>query len=878
MFTPQDYYFCNSVNLQTYYNLPNSVPLKCGLCSSDKTTHFLQVTNLHGKAVFWYFCPNCGFGGTGLEYLARLNNTSKYETLTKAVKNNTVTGVTEKIAQKYHKYSQNCDKFWERYCQCGQFDRVASSALGNIYNLDSYTQAAKFRTDSRLGFEKLFYPRLIAQNADNNPSKQRVFKGKGWNNITLIPLYDLPMRVSGFFFINGKENGHISTTLKRVGPHNGNGTYAFEPGFLAPNTIYDGKPTANNIVLSTNWLTVLTLQADYAYQTGGKNAPIIGWFPQQIYQQGVWKYQWTYLQNIPKVFWSPAEDTLTLREACITNSLFSTAYYTGKGIVRLNLPADTPVSIILKTIIKSSLIWYKALTQYLESDIANLVGNLDRLNLPQAVMEAYMSKAPEQLRKTIIAKYKTFSATSRFVNNELILSGLHGWCLTDDKTNIVKSVLTNTRCFIDQVINIAGSEPIYQGRILVGEQEIQFTEQESTFEKNPLQVVKQHCINHAAPVFPRINVSKEKYLRLIREHSECKMLHFNEGFGWSDTHNTLVLPNITLSDGVALDNQLRLTTCPLHKLRIEHTEALTTTDRDVLKAFPDETPYVLALLISLVPPLFAPAYRMVPPQTIVLGSHGLLFQQLFENMLGLPFFNLQDTIAINKYLTTHRCPCAIKQTTGGSGSKAHLNRMTWADAVGFNNQSFIFTNLANGLSRLAYGHSNMVMLPTLHFYRWTEGKLPEVFLKCIGNLLKHLSSYVLEPTVMSDNWNSDIIEHAINYVEAELRLPVNKATLFDAYYDSTPYLCDYITLLQQMELLPITRTDDYWSISVTDFSNCFRQHVGLFDFRQIKQMAQQSGLLVDHIADENVFRLDTALMEKSVRRLESVHGTLIRRM
>jgi hypothetical protein len=857
--------------LRRYFNLPESNPLACKLCGSDTFTHPLEVVNLHGNTTFWYFCKNCGFGGTGLDYLARLQSVSTAEMFQTAIKKGVLTGIDEQLTQKYLKYTQNCDTFWTRYQNCGKFDRSYSTALSQIDNLDHYKQTAKYRMDSRLNFEKLFYPRLIQQNADNNPSGKRVFRGKAWSHITMIPLYDMPMRVSSFLFIDGNPNTSTRISIKRIGPKNTNGVYLFEPGFLAPNTFLDADyPFA---VLSHNWQLVLKLQADSAYQRGGTVSPIIGWFPNSPYKQGNWQYTWKYLDSTTKIFWSPLTDVIALREACMTNSFVSNAYYRTNHLASLSLPDNLPVNVILNTVKKSAISWHGALTAYLESDLPHVMLNLQKLDLPQPILEDYLSKAPEALRRIIIDRCVTFNTTSKYVDRELVVSSTDGWCTVDSKTGKIQAVLSNTRCLIDRVININHSEPIYQGRVLVQEQELPFTEYENIFEKNPIQVVKQICINQATPVYPRINVSKEKYTRLIKNHSECRMVHFQDGFGWSETKNALILPNITLSDALVLDNQLNLATGAFHTLQLSHADSLTAADRNMLNAFPDETPYVTALLVSLIPQLFAKAYRMIAPQTVILGSNVTLCKQLFETMLGLPCFNLYDSTAITKYTSTHKCPCLVKHVITSTKNI----RSTWIDSIGLHNRTCILTNLVNGLSRLSYGFANMVILPPIHFYRWTEGKLPITFLKCFGNLLKHLSRHVLEPIVVSDNWNSDLIEQGISYIETQLRLPVNKSTLFDAYYDSTPYICDYINLLQQMELLIIAKAENYWSVPVQDLGNCFRQHVGLFDLEKLKPLMQQSGLLKQYDAETNTLQLDTDLMEKSVKRLEKVHGALIRK-
>jgi hypothetical protein len=386
-------------------------------------------------------------------------------------------------------------------------------------------------------------------------------------------------------------------------------------------------------------------------------------------------------------------------------------------------------------------------------------------------------------------------------------------------------------------------------------------------------LVKQTCIEQGCEHFLNINIKPDRFLRITKAMSQPKVVHIRNGFGWSVSDNALSLPNITLTDTLAIDTGLSLKACPMYTLCAEHTEPITPLQKISLANFREESPFILALFVSIIPVLFAPAYRMTVPQTVVTGGDIAFLQQIFR-MLGLPRFTIGDSQEIERYEAAHKCPYLVRI----DGETAHKKKQTacWADTLGFYGAAYGSVPLFTALSRMSYGNANLLLLPGHRFYRWFEGKLPDIFQKCFVHCLRHFSRYVLDPKPSSENWNNDLIQEAIRFFESDLGFSVSKKTIYDGYYDAAPYFCDYINLLKRSEEITFDQNETECRISVISLSDCYRRHVGLFDLEKIQNVLSQGNLLKDYDTKTHTFILDAETVNLGSRRLEQFYGSMIR--
>ena len=417
---------------------------------------------------------------------------------------------------------------------------------------------------------------------------------------------------------------------------------------------------------------------------------------------------------------------------------------------------------------------------------------------------------------------------------------------------------------------------MYQGRVLAGRESHPFLAPESVIEKDPVQFAKQVCFDGFATERPIINARPDKFLRIIRAYGQFKITRIKTGFGWDEQSASLLFPNVSISDSTVIDSDLRIPSGPFSTLLAKYDTKLTKADQQILVSFTEEAEVVLAVLQSLMPVLFASAYRMEPPQTVAVGSSAELLQKIFK-MLQLPVGTRGMTSAISHFAQVHRCPFFVKLPAKAIRSKRPEDQ-PWIDSIGFNNCGYVSAPLEAAIARMTYGQANLVLIPQNRKIHRLEGTVAEVFLKCLLLCLKHLSRYVLDLKIQSDSWHHDLITESRRYLEEELGLSVSKNVFFDGYYDSATFFCDYINLLQRSEALVAEKLQgDLLKVSVAQLGDCYRSHVGMFDFDHIRSMLTQHMLLKEYAVKTHDFILDAEPLSRSPRRLEQLFSSALRR-
>ena len=868
MISPRTYAACNEIDLHEHYNVPEAETLTCEFClATNKTTHLSAYRQF--DQTWWYFCPQCGFAGTGLDYLAAKERISPIRKLYRLCHAGELDGISEKLLPSFRNYKESTDRLRTEYDECRRFRSCQeSSQLQYIENLDHYFHSKKYRIGERKTFEQWFHPCAV----QHGTSGSRLFHGRNWDRITAIPLYDMPLRMSSILFVNGHPQSKRSIAIKRLGPQL-SGTYSFDPGYLATSQILSQKADNDPIVISSDWLQVLRFQANIWHQEHDI-APIVAWFPQNPTSQKPWCYRWSFFKDVPKVFWSYPDDTVNLREACLQNAMVSHAYYRPESRL-CHLPDGLLDGAIVRSVRQDAMIWHQALCLYLGHDQETMESRLSTLQLPQQTLEQFLRFAPNHLREKITSQFFTTGSMSRYVDNIMVVSSHDGWHQAAKNPHLPSILLSSARCIVDRVLYFGDKEPMYQGRILIKDESHSFLVNESEIEKNVVGFLRRICMENRSKYHPVINTSPEKLLKLIRAHADFQVTHMDSGFGWNDKSFSLSLPNLTVSDHTVLDSELNLDSGPLASLTLKHSMPLTREDWQVLQSFQEETPYLLAILVSMMPVLFAPAYRMEAPQTVVVGTNLELLEPIFR-LLGLPVSLKSISPTLTDFVATHRCPYLVRLPSQPVRSK-RMERLSWIDLVGLHGCGYISSSLLHGLSRMCYGRANLLFLPRGRFYRWLRGVIPEVFLKCFLVLLRHFSRYVLEVHIASENWNADMIEEGIRFLHSEMRLPVHQGTIIDGYYDPSPYFCDYVNLLRRKELLKMEESEGMLTIRINELAECFREHIGFFDFDQIKAILEHGMILRNYDPVEHRFQLDSEPFTVSLRRLERIYTPYIRK-
>jgi hypothetical protein len=290
--------------------------------------------------------------------------------------------------------------------------------------------------------------------------------------------------------------------------------------------------------------------------------------------------------------------------------------------------------------------------------------------------------------------------------------------------------------------------------------------------------------------------------------------------------------------------------------------------QSAIAKFKEETPMVFALFSAVIPSLFAPAYRMQPPQTVIAGGDFMLVKEVCE-MLGVPHMQLKEKDEIDRYIRLHQCPFLARFLP--NHKKKRMNH-EWADVLGLYSPAMVWTSITEAMARMSYGQANLLLLPGTRFYRWFDGKLPKLFLDCFMACLRHLSHHVLHPTFHTPDWNNDLIAETYRFFTEEVGVSPAKI-FYGGYYDGPDYFYDYVNLLCRADMLVL---EDGKNLSVTELAEGYRRHVGVFDFQHLYDDLSKSKAVGEYDSKKNTLVLLEENLLQSKRRLEKFYGTLLR--
>jgi hypothetical protein len=268
LLSPRNFTACNQADVQNYYNKSDN-PLLCRCCPKPNKTSTLSDYLLSDGKTHWYMCPVCMFAGTGTEYLARVNQIEIGQQIQELVRKKIIPPVDTDIIQKFRAFRAARQQVKRDYSATAPFRRETTNTFAGMYDLDMYEPAKLFRQDSKQTFEQLFRPSLAGKRFSTSSS--RLFHGK-WAKITAIPLYDLPLHLSGLLFVNGHEQGEQKLAIKRLSPSTGK-HYFFDPGFLGTKLVL--QQNQSTVILCSKWQLTLSIQAA-VYRQENKYPPLLG--------------------------------------------------------------------------------------------------------------------------------------------------------------------------------------------------------------------------------------------------------------------------------------------------------------------------------------------------------------------------------------------------------------------------------------------------------------------------------------------------------------------------------------------------------------------------------------------------------------------------
>ena len=167
-----------------------------------------------------------------------------------------------------------------------------------------------------------------------NPSSNATFRGQGWDDVLVMPAYDLPERICGFMFIGRDGDPEKDFIFRRANlgtSANQHTAEPFEAGLsMHPQALKMAEDWDQTVFALDDPLVALRLQMRH-FEQSTRPLPVAVWYDSDARPLGQRNGQrlrtmnaWAMMGTRKLVFWSPRLDAAAIRQAAHVDGLIST--------------------------------------------------------------------------------------------------------------------------------------------------------------------------------------------------------------------------------------------------------------------------------------------------------------------------------------------------------------------------------------------------------------------------------------------------------------------------------------------------------------------------------------------------------------------------
>jgi hypothetical protein len=357
----------------------------CPLCGEAKL-HIFQDNITTGQ---WYACSNCGSRGDMIELASAVWGLSAGATLQKLVKLGVELDNDCLNTESVNAYVKDQQHYRRRLLDMWQdakdyLPRNASDNLRylqRVYRLKLHGDNARWLEGPGRLFGALPVGEIEAclqpgtMNLNGKRSRHLLFKGRGWDDVFVLPFFDMPDRIKSLMMLGRrgdpvKDQVFKSTVFKStLGNEREAGLACVEAVPLSG----DGR----QVIATDDWILALQIQCR-TFHSDTNPLPLVVWHDDGKY---VTKDAWQMLSSKEIVFWAMDMDPRVVSQAVRVDGLLSTAgprdYEDMPHYLRLNPGRQLP-----RVITNRALPWPKALARWMrkhsDSEVEELILGLEQ--------------------------------------------------------------------------------------------------------------------------------------------------------------------------------------------------------------------------------------------------------------------------------------------------------------------------------------------------------------------------------------------------------------------------------------------------------------------------------------------------------------------
>lgn len=584
--------------------LPQTGP--CPQCNSRSLSIYKDNTNLG----YWHNCSCCQQHGDLIELTSKVTGSPLRETVDKLIENdlfieNYRDQINSDVISSYEKLIVNkrikAERLWEK---ASKYLPQSGNNLRNMrINMELAThddsQNWRIRGGEYVGavskeeITELFF--------DENKSKNFLFRkhdGKfaKWDEALLMPLYDLPNRLTGFYFASPDHD------LEYRSIYNIDELY---PGITMPDVTGLGPVTSigDTLFLLLDPELALRLHIRH-FMNYDYKLPIVATLPQLPVSAII-----SNNSSVRKiVVWCRNLDANAFRHAAALNAnlILNTAVLepVEKQIRRASSLQW------LKEVYSQSRAWQDLLEEVLtDLPIFEINDFIDSINIDRYQLRFFLENCRPKLRERLDKAYKSKNSyKSVIINNHSIYEANNVWFL--EKSN---EVLSDAIVRIENIVfDNENNKQTYQGYITYKDNQIPFSIPKNNFDNKLYDYLQTSIISNCQQL-PDINVNHKNLLPQVSlKFSNPKIINISAKIGWNNNKCELILPRFIICNGGLITENPSYPFIRSYKIpgiKLKPPELLTTEDSFLLLKNNDETKLIINIIVAVIHNILADVYN-----------------------------------------------------------------------------------------------------------------------------------------------------------------------------------------------------------------------------------------------------------------------------
>lgn len=508
----------------------------------------------------WYACTACQFAGDSLELTAaarQLSHGDSFAYLQAEIRGlehlDSDVSVSERDHENYAGRRAQIRDFWYASQRPGPIhDTDRGEALLKRFGLNDRCRSERWRHrggqligfSAKEDFEALILPQTLLRRQEHGrrTAGASFFKGRGWGPLLVVPCWDMPGRIHGFWLI-GRDGGpgdrkyrQIATPLSSIAASRHTAGVAFLPAALA-------QPEGATILAHPDFDRALKLHLDHL-DDHSTFLPIVTGFTDPRATTGIcWQ--------------AVGRRTLVHFGDRVQPSLYRHAADAGSPCVTIaNHEHElAPMSLVNQVLSATPVTWETALERQLRVTAAvDRAGFLRTVNLPDLVRHRFTVGCDPTLRTQLRAIDAEFPTGRKVTLGAWqVHETRRGWVSVNRAFN-TEAPVSDMRLRIDQVVwQPQQTCAIYRGRILYHEHEIPFSLPTRVFDKDPFGAMRDIVVARGLGA-PKFDPWWSKRAVMVAQHFEPTESRVGfDSVGWHPDVGFVFPEYVQRADGLVED-------------------------------------------------------------------------------------------------------------------------------------------------------------------------------------------------------------------------------------------------------------------------------------------------------------------------------------